>query len=91
MSQIQVERELFHRLVEKLLELEVDNRAFRALAGRAATQNPAAALRYDALLNPAIAEQQTQFEGIRHILEWQWASGDDAAFLTTLSSLLPNR
>jgi hypothetical protein len=90
MSQIQIERELFQRFLEKLLELEVDNRAFRALAGRAATQNPVAALRYDALLDPAIAEQRAQFEGIRRILEQQWASEDDAAFLATLSSLLPN-
>ena len=88
MAQIEVDREFLHRLARKYVELEVDNRAYRALAGRAGLQNPGIGLKYSGLLADETVQQQTGFDGLLHILADSLAAEDDAAFLRTLYSLL---
>jgi len=89
MPEISIDREFLRRFVQKYIELEVDNRAYRALASRASMQNLVAAQRYSALQDEEVHRQQTEFDGILHILEDSLDGGDDAAFRSTLYSLIP--
>ncbi len=91
MSQVQLDREFFGRFLERFFELEIDNRAYRALAARAARQKPESGLRYAAFQDAEVDEQQKQFEEIRRSLNRELAAEDDAAFQRTLSSLFPPR
>jgi hypothetical protein len=91
MPDILIDRELLQRILDRCFELDIDNRAHRAMVSRASAKNPGMAAQYAAFVTEEIAVQQNSFEGTRRILLDSLASGDDAAFRRTLVGLFPPR
>ncbi len=91
MADISVDREFLLQLVKSYVELDVDNRAHRALVSRASLERPGEAQRYSALKNDEAIRQKSSFDGFLHILEDSLAAGDDAAFRATLYGLFPRQ
>jgi len=90
-SQILIDREILRRMVEKHFELEVDNRAYRALLQRALLSNPGPAGLMDQFLHDEREKQSAQYAGSLRLLRDTQAAEDDAAFLRLLSSQFPSR
>jgi hypothetical protein len=87
MSEILVDRNLLRRLLTDYFDIQIRDRASRALLSRGTIRNPDVGLQYGRGLQEEVARQQEQGAGFRSQLLKRLDEQDDEAFSRLLSHL----
>jgi hypothetical protein len=91
MPLIQVDRDLFRRLVDRYYKLEIEHRGFRAMFDAAKANNLALSNEMEATYQRITDSLRNDWIELDSELGDAWAIEDDDAFLRVLSQFLSDR
>ena len=89
MSQITIERELLHRVLDAYFQEEAEARAYRGMAQKISLKRPEVGQQYFDIHEQETKEELSQQEGIRARLSETLRTEDDVAFLYALKAKFP--